>query len=64
MGDLIPFGMVSEKVIPYHQIYYTFPTRILAIKYNTKNKVRRLLFITYILNYIANLFKKRKELFR
>ena len=27
MGDPIPFGIVSEKLVPYHQIYHTFPTR-------------------------------------
>ena len=27
MGYPIPFGMISEKLVPYHQIYHTFPTR-------------------------------------
>ena len=27
MGYPIPFGMVFEKLVPYHQIYHTFPTR-------------------------------------
>ena len=27
MGDPISFGMVSEKLVSYHQIYHIFSTR-------------------------------------
>ena len=51
MGDLIPFGMISEKVVLYHQIYHTFSRRNVNVEIvRERNSLVRFLIIAIIKN--------------
>ena len=60
MGYLIPFGMVFEKLVPYHQIYHTFPTRIKDFIFNYDILVATKTFNNVIIVFNI-LFKRLKS---
>ena len=50
MGDSISFRMISEKLVPYHQIYHTFSTRnynLRLIYYKRLNYIYKELIYKY-----------------